>query len=376
MALTRIAVELATRRPSRSYTVFVDPDAGAESRLAAELGRRAPNVRIALLTDTRVDALHRPRFERALRAAGFSPLVKCVAVGEAAKSLGVVEQICESWIDAGLDRSSVVLTLGGGVVGDLGGLCAALFMRGIRYVQVPTTLLSQVDSSVGGKTAVNLPQGKNLVGAFHQPLFVWADVSALATLPARERISGLAEVVKHGLIADEELFLLIEERAEAARAGDLALLAELVARSCAVKAAVVGADEEERSPLVDGGDGGRAKLNYGHTIGHALELESAGRLRHGEAVALGMLAAARVGAALGLGEAGLEGRLENLLNRLGLPTDLDRRLGRTVLERAMHDKKRTGQKVAFVLLSRIGAAELRLLDRDHLTAVLQGSKSG
>ncbi len=254
------------------------------------------------------------------------------------------------------------------MVGDLGGFIASIFLRGIACVQVPTTLLAQVDAAVGGKTAVNLPAGKNLVGTFHQPLLVYADVTALATLPPRELASGLAEVVKHGAIADPDLLAVLEAQAERARAGDPELLAALVTRSCQIKAEVVMADERERA------SGKRALLNFGHTIGHALEADSlAGPepLRHGEAVALGMLAAARVGARLGAGDAGLEARLRALLGRLGLPTDFERRLAPQVLARIAVDKKRAGGEIAFVIVERAGAARLERLGAERLREILR-----
>ncbi|MFI5289966.1 MAG: 3-dehydroquinate synthase, partial [Polyangia bacterium] len=287
-----------------------------------------------------------------------------------------VEQVADRFVKGGLDRRSLVVALGGGVVGDLGGFVASVFLRGVPYVQVPTTLLAQVDSSVGGKTGVNLASGKNLVGTFHQPLCVYADLTTLSTLPARDLSSGLAEIVKHGVIADEALLLRLEERAEEARAGDPALLAELVRRSCAIKAEVVATDEREL--LSDAPGGGRAQLNFGHTVGHALESASAGGpapLRHGEAVALGMIAAARVGEKLGLGDPALEARLVALLPRLGLPTDLDRRLDGPTLERVGVDKKRAGGRVAMVLVPRIGQAALSPIEPHRLGEILLGRKA-
>lgn len=367
MPLTRIEVTLPSAGPTRSYPVFVDPDGGAESRLAAEVRARGGAV-IGLLTDETVAALHLERVQSALEAAGMRVERAIVKDGERSKSLAQAEAVAERWAAAGLDRGSLVLALGGGVVGDLGGFIASIFLRGVACVQVPTTLLAQVDAAVGGKTAVNLLAGKNLVGTFHQPLMVYADVTALATLPPRELASGLAEVVKHGAIADPDLLALLESQAERARAGDPALLAALVARSCQIKAEVVMADERERA------GGKRALLNFGHTIGHALEADSltgAEPLRHGEAVALGMLAAARVGARLGVGDATLEARLQVVLSRLGLPTDLDRRLAPEVLARVGVDKKRAGGEIAFVIVERAGVARLERLSAARLGEILR-----
>jgi 3-dehydroquinate synthetase len=265
------------------------------------------------------------------------------------------------------------------VVGDLGGFVASIFLRGVPYVQVPTTLLAQVDSSVGGKTGVNLPAGKNLAGAFHQPMLVYCDLSTLSSLPARDVSSGLAEIVKHGVIADETLLALLEQRAEEARdvVGGRSLIAELIRRSCAIKARVVSADERELE--VEQPGGGRARLNFGHTFGHALEAASASLpgdqpLRHGEAVALGMIAAARVGAALGVGDPKLEARLTALLPRLGLPVDLDARLHPASLDRIKVDKKRIGNQLQFVVVDRVGSTVIRPIEPEKLVEFLLGQK--
>jgi 3-dehydroquinate synthase len=374
--ITRLEVRLPSIELDRSYLIYIDPDAGAEARLAEEVRRRAASSTIGLITDETVAGLHWPRIEAALAERGLKVVTVVVPDGESSKSLATVEQVADRFVKGGLDRRSLVVALGGGVVGDLGGFVASVFLRGVPYVQVPTTLLAQVDSSVGGKTGVNLASGKNLVGTFHQPLCVYADLTTLSTLPARDLSSGLAEIVKHGVIADEALLLRLEERAEEARAGDPALLAELVRRSCAIKAEVVATDEREL--LSDAPGGGRAQLNFGHTVGHALESASAGGpepLRHGEAVALGMIAAARVGEKLGLGDPALEARLVALLPRLGLPTDLDRRLDGPTLERVGVDKKRAGGRVAMVLVPRIGQAALSPIEPHRLGEILLGRKA-
>ncbi|HEY7957805.1 MAG TPA: 3-dehydroquinate synthase [Polyangia bacterium] len=374
--ITRLEVRLPSIELDRSYLIYIDPDAGAEARLAEEVRRRAASSTIGLITDETVAGLHWPRVEAALAERGLKVVTVVVPDGESSKSLATVEQVADRFVKGGLDRRSLVVALGGGVVGDLGGFVASVFLRGVPYVQVPTTLLAQVDSSVGGKTGVNLASGKNLVGTFHQPLCVYADLTTLSTLPARDLSSGLAEIVKHGVIADEALLLRLEERAEEARAGDPALLAELVRRSCAIKAEVVATDEREL--LSDAPGGGRAQLNFGHTVGHALESASAGGpapLRHGEAVALGMIAAARVGEKLGLGDPALEARLVALLPRLGLPTDLDRRLDGPTLERVGVDKKRAGGRVAMVLVPRIGQAALSPIEPHRLGEILLGRKA-
>jgi 3-dehydroquinate synthase len=378
-------IQLSVGLGERAYPILIDADAGAEARLADQIvavtgASRASKV--GLLTDETVDRLHRPRVAAALAARGIEPVTVVVPDGESSKSLATAERVAEAWATGGLDRRSLAVALGGGVVGDLGGFVASVFLRGIAYVQVPTTLMAQVDSSVGGKTGVNLPSGKNLAGSFHQPKLVYADLSTLATLPRRDLASGLAEIVKHGVIADEGLLALVERRAEALIAGEPAALAEVIVRSCAIKARVVADDEREQST---GADGGRAKLNFGHTVGHAIESASHAHgepLRHGEAVALGMLAAARVGAVLAPhrenedGPAGmaLEARLAALLPRLGLPVDLDRWLNAGTLARLAVDKKRIGTKVGFVIAERVGSSRVIPVEAAQLSEILLRTK--
>jgi 3-dehydroquinate synthase len=364
--ITRVEVALPAQSADRSYPIFVDPEPGAEERFAVELCARLPTGRIGIISDDTVARLHLPRFADALRGKGRRISAAVVPQGEDSKSLTRAEELCESLAREGLDRGAVIVALGGGVVGDLGGFVASIFMRGVPYVQVPTTLLAQVDSSVGGKTGVNLPAGKNLVGTFWQPRLVYADVTSLQTLSERERAAGLAEVVKHGLIADATLLELLEKHSAEARAGDPELVAELVARSCVIKARVVGDDERETS-------GQRALLNYGHTVGHAIEAASHKTphpLRHGEAIALGMLAAARIGRAVDPAAADLEARLRPLLAALGLPTDLEPWLTPAVLARVAVDKKRGGEDIKFVVVARAGAARLVPLSPARIHEIL------
>jgi 3-dehydroquinate synthase len=367
---TRVDVAISNEGPDRSYEIIVDGEAGAEARFADLVEARFSGARIGIVTDETVARLHLPRFADALRARGRHVTAAVVPDGEPSKSLGRAEELCESFSRAGLDRRALVVALGGGVVGDLGGFVASIFLRGVAYVQVPTTLLAQVDSSVGGKTGVNLAAGKNLVGTFWQPRLVYADVTALATLSARDLAAGLAEVIKHAFIADASLLASLEARAAAARAGEPELLEQLVARSCAIKARVVGADERETS-------GARARLNFGHTVGHALESASQvepNPLRHGEAVGLGMLAAARIGRALGGRD--LEPRMQALLAAVGLPTDLDRRLSPAALARIAVDKKRGGDSINFVIVDEPGTARLVPLLPSRIEEILLGQKRG
>ena len=296
--------------PQGSYQVHIG--VGLLPRAGAQIAALGLGPRAAVVTDQGVPPGHVEILLAGLREAGLHAACLAVPSGEGAKSLEQVARLYDGFVAARLDRGSVVVALGGGVVGDLAGYAAATFLRGLALVQVPTTLLAQVDSSVGGKVGVNLPQGKNLVGAFHQPRLVVADVAALGTLPAREFRSGLAEVVKYGMIADPGLFDLLEREADSLAPGAADLLVPIVQRCCRIKAQVVALDEREQ--------GWRAILNFGHTLGHAVEAAAGyGGLTHGEAVAIGMAAAARLSVARGIcPPADLE-RLRRLLGRLGLP---------------------------------------------------------
>jgi 3-dehydroquinate synthase len=279
-------------------------------------------------------------------------IVTCLPAGEAAKSLEGFAELMRELADFGATRDACVFALGGGVVGDLAGFAAACWMRGIDVVQLPTTLLAMVDSSVGGKTAVDLPQGKNLVGAFHPPRAVLADTAALRTLPERELRAGLAEVVKYGAIRDAAFLDWLDDNADALLARDDAVLAEAIARSCRHKAGIV-----ERDPFEHGE---RALLNFGHTFAHAIEAEQGyDGLNHGEAVAVGMVLAARLSTAAGLAPAADGERLAALLDRFGLPTALPPRLDAgALLARMRLDKKAAADGLRFVLWDGVGAARV------------------
>jgi 3-dehydroquinate synthase len=332
VSLVRVQVE--TRRP---YEVLVGPGALDRAPELVPEGRRA-----VVVTDRNVAPLHGARLP--FPAMAIEP-------GEGSKSLAVLEEVLEFLASADLDRSATVLALGGGVVGDLAGLAASLFMRGIDVVQCPTTLLAQVDAAVGGKTAVNLTEGKNLAGTFHQPRAVLADVTTLDTLPEAELRAGLGEVVKSALVADPGLLALLEESAPTLVDRDPGLLTEVVARCVRVKADVVGRDEREA--------GARKALNLGHTFGHALERAAGlGTVPHGEAVGVGLVLAAETAVRTGIAaEPGLPGRLARLLEALGLAHSLDdlraryeRALEPDEVVRAMrHDKKGAPGDPAFVL---------------------------
>ena len=334
--------------PRAAYEVVV-----GESLLAnldAHLHVPPDARRVAVVTNAAVRALYGDSVRAGLEALGLDVHWMPVPDGEEAKSFATLQGLYHRFAAAPLGRDDIVVALGGGVVGDLAGFAAATWNRGVGVAQLPTTLLAQVDSAVGGKTGVNLPEGKNLVGAFHQPIVVVADIGVLASLPERERVSGLGEVTKYGFIEDPVVLDLLERDPAAARAGEPALLTEVVRRGVTVKARIVAADERE--------SGERALLNYGHTVGHAIEvLAGYGTYRHGEAVALGMVFAARLGERLGVTEPGLSARTVDVLRGLGLPVGGLRLDPAAVWELMARDKKARGG-VRFVLCERPGVARL------------------
>jgi 3-dehydroquinate synthase len=310
--------------------------------------------RTVIVTDETVAALHGPALQASLAEAGVRSEIIAVPPGEASKSFAELERLMDRLLAAGLDRKDVVVALGGGVVGDLAGLAAALYMRGIDFVQVPTTLLAQVDSSVGGKTAIDTPRGKNMVGAFHQPRLVLADIDVLATLPPVQVRSGWAEVLKHGLICDAPFFDWLAGDGAAGATGDPAALERAVIRSVEIKSAIVGEDEKEA--------GKRALLNLGHTFGHAIEAElgfEEAALAHGEAVALGCCMAFRFSVREGLCAAEDARRVEAVTAAAGLPTRLAQAgefSAEALLARMAGDKKAEAGGVTLILARGIGQA--------------------
>jgi 3-dehydroquinate synthase len=337
---TILRVELG----ERGYPIHIGEGLLDEARLYAPhvAGRRA-----ALVTNETVAPLYADRLEAALARAGASVQRIVIPDGEAHKNWEVLDRIYAALLEAQADRRTIVVALGGGVVGDMAGFAAATYQRGVPHLQVPTTLLAQVDSSVGGKTAINHALGKNMVGAFHQPSAVVADTSTLVTLPAREYAAGLAEVIKYGAIHDLAFFAWIEANASALHARDPAALAHAIRRSCEIKAEIVAADERET--------GARALLNFGHTFGHAIESAAGyGTWLHGEAVATGMALAARYSArAARIPQADAE-RLVALLAKVGLPVSPPRFALETWLEYMGRDKKNEGGRITLVLLDRLG----------------------
>ncbi len=330
----------------RSYDIFIGQ--GLLGSLGDRIKSTGLHGRAGILTNDTVGPIYGKRAAESIRGAGYEVSTLSLPDGEKFKTIESMARIYDWLLKEGFDRKSFVVALGGGVIGDMAGFAAATFMRGIDFVQVPTTLLAQVDSSVGGKTGVNRPLGKNMVGAFHQPRLVLADVDTLNTLPKEEFVSGLAEVVKYGVIRDAEFFSWLEDNAEAVLEMKPKALAHLIKTSCEIKAEVVGADERE--------GGLRAILNFGHTVGHAVEsLTDYTGYRHGDAVAIGMAAAARLAHAQGLCGPEVPERLMALLSRFGLPTEFPKNLDPdSVLKSIGHDKKAENGRVKFVLPERIG----------------------
>jgi 3-dehydroquinate synthase len=334
------------------------------------LKRQFPGRRFGIVTDTEVAAAQLPRLRRALAAAGVASTEIVLPNGEATKSFARLGEVVDALLAARLERGDLVIALGGGVIGDLAGFAAAITRRGMDFVQVPTTLLAQVDSSVGGKTGINSPHGKNLIGAFHQPKLVLADLTALETLPPREFAAGYAEMAKYGLIDDAEFFYWLESHRDEVFAGGPAR-AEAVAHACAAKTRFVLADEKET--------GVRALLNLGHTFGHALEKATgySDRLLHGEGVAVGMVLAHRFSARLGIASLQDAGRVESHLSACGLPTRLadipgDVPATAALMDAIAQDKKVVRGALTFILTRGIGQAFIeRNVDPAAVAAFLE-----
>ena len=332
----------------RSYPIHLG--AGTLAAAGDAIARHSKATHAALVSVPGVARRYGATLERSLRQAGLRTTRIEVPDGDAAKTLRQASRLYERLLACGADRHSVVVALGGGAVGDLAGFAAATYLRGVPFVQVPTTVLAMVDASIGGKVAVNLPQGKNLVGAFHQPRLVWIDVATLASLPLRQRAAGLAEVVKAGAIRDAGFFGALERDAERLLALDEAALLPALERACAIKAEVVSRDEREA--------GLRMLLNFGHTLAHAVEaLTGYRRVLHGEAVSMGMAYAARRSEQLGCAPSGTAVRLASLLERLGLPVELPDRPRSAYLAALKVDKKRRDARIHYIVLRGIGRAE-------------------
>src|SRR5499433_1713802 len=334
---------------ARSYQIVVER--GALATVGARLKTLGVGSRTALLSAAAILHRHGKTVTESLEKAGYVVATIELPDGEAAKTLAVDERCWNAFLDAGLDRTSTVLALGGGAVGDVAGFAAAAYMRGINFVQLPTTVLAQVDASIGGKTAIDHPLGKNMIGAFYQPRLVVVDPAVAQTLPEREFRSGLAEIAKHGVVLEAEYFAEVERDVKPLMARELGVLERIIGGSCRLKAAVVERDEREAEL--------RHVLNYGHTIGHALEAATKyARFTHGEAVSLGMVAEARLARRLGVADAETAARQERLLEALGLPVRADAIDVEPVVGAMSRDKKAKDGRIPFVLAPRIGTFRL------------------
>ncbi|MHB8864789.1 MAG: 3-dehydroquinate synthase [Pirellulaceae bacterium] len=365
----------ACPRKEKSQTTMLDPAFAAPEpeKVRVELGARSYDILIGshmlrdavagiaeqlamthavVITDDNVETPHAIQVAETLSDAEVAVDLMVVDAGETSKSVQTAERLWQQLLEANTDRQSVIVAVGGGVIGDLAGFVAATYARGLAFVQIPTTLLAQVDSSVGGKVAINLPTAKNMVGAFWQPAAVLVDTRALATLPQREFQAGLGEVVKYGVIQDGEFFAYLEQHADQILGRDDAVLRRVVARCCQLKAAVVQDDEREQS-------GRRAILNYGHTFGHALEAATRyQQLLHGEAVAIGMLCASRLAESLDLVDAEFTDRQRRLLAAFGLPVTMPTVDVQILLDSMRQDKKVAHGRLRFVLPIEMGRVEL------------------
>lgn len=339
--------------PQREYEIYIG--GGLLGRAAELIGGLVAGKKAAVITDGNVAPLYGEAILRGLSLAGARPFTVEVEAGEGSKSLAVFERVCSQIMQNGFSRSDCVVALGGGVVGDLAGFVASTVLRGVRLIQIPTTLLSQVDSSVGGKTAVNLPEGKNLVGTFYQPSAVLIDTDTLKTLPEREVSCGMAEIIKYAAIRDAEM-------GERLLRGDYEI-EDIIARCCAIKAKIVEADERDT--------GERMLLNFGHTVGHAVENRLGyGAISHGAAVAIGMCVITEYAERAGLTDVGTLDTIKLLCEKYGLPTAFDDREG--LIAAAGHDKKRSGDSIGVVLVRRMGEGYCHKTDMDGLEAIIRG----
>lgn len=362
--MQKVRVELG----ERSYNIVID------SGILGDIGRSLEKFefsrKIALISNPTVYRLYGDTVRNALVGSGFDPVEIIIPDGEEYKNLAQVRDIYGEMLKARLDRKSVVMALGGGVIGDIAGFAASTYMRGIDFVQVPTTLLAQVDSSVGGKTGVNHTAGKNMIGTFWQPRLVWVDISTLKTLPKRELLAGLAEVIKYGVIWDREFFEFLESRRESVLNLEGDALAHIIERSCEIKADVVSKDEREA--------GIRAILNYGHTIGHAIETVTGyTRYLHGEAVAMGMYAEAKAAQILGMVDDAAVKRIRTLIEMYGLPAVLPDSLDfRSLFESMQLDKKTVSGELKFILPESIGKVKVHKGITEAVVREALGSSSG
>ncbi|MBA3015627.1 MAG: 3-dehydroquinate synthase [Proteobacteria bacterium] len=333
----------------RSYPIMIDH--GLLATIGSDLKTRNIAKRFVVIADDTVAGLYGERLLHSLQASGFVPDIIAFPAGEASKTMATVAHLASRLAQLGVDRKDGLIALGGGVTGDITGFLAASYLRGIPFVQIPTTLLAQVDSSVGGKTGVDIPEGKNLIGAFHQPRAVYIDSQVLQTLPAAELLNGIAEVIKYGVIYDYNFFVFLENQLDSILKYNLPILEEVIETCCTIKAEVVSKDEREADL--------RRILNFGHTIGHAVEADSGYQLSHGSAVAIGMVAASSLAVAKGMLPVNDAARLTALIKNFGLPTTIPTTSDRQKLKSyLLTDKKTVAGRPFFVLPTSIGTVTI------------------
>ena len=358
-----------------SYDIIIEH--GLLSNLGALISKKCVKPQTFIVTDNNISVHWLKQTVESLSEQGISPKVLEVPVGESTKSFINLEKIIDQLLESKVDRDSLLVALGGGVIGDLAGFAGAVTLRGIKVIQVPTTLLSQVDSSVGGKTGINVRQGKNLVGSFYQPSLVAIDTQVLQTLPPRQLFAGYAEVVKYGLIRDRSFFDWLELNGKKVLEGDKVAQQFAIFTSCRIKSEIVEADEKEQDL--------RAILNFGHTFGHALEAESGygGNLLHGEAVSIGMVMAIELSKNLGYLSGQDAGRAIKYIRKIGLPTNIKTIKGSTswnpdgLMQHMQHDKKVSNGQLRFVLLKGIGEAFLTAdVEKKEVYSIIEKSLSG
>jgi 3-dehydroquinate synthase len=357
------SLTVPVRLAERSYDILIGT--GALAEVGPAVCAKQTVTHAVVITDANIETTHATRVVESLAVQDIRVDMLVVEPGESTKSIDMCDELWQQMLRCSADRKTIVVAVGGGVVGDLAGFIAASFARGLAFVQVPTTLLAQVDSSVGGKVGVNLPKAKNMVGAFWQPIVVYIDTAVLSTLDDRQYRAGLAEVVKYGVILDADFFAYLEANIAAINTRDPEVLRRIIARSCELKAQVVAADEREET-------GQRAVLNYGHTFCHAIEAASGyGELLHGEGVAIGMICASRLAERLEMIDAKSTQRQIDLLTALHLPVTVPKLDHQQLLDLMMHDKKVEHGRLRFILPDRIGHVELvGDVDLEHVRAVL------
>lgn len=355
--MERVGVDLGTK----SYKIYIGEN--ILSQLGEMIKGLVPGKQLLLVTNPTVRELYGATIMHSLEQAGYTVVVNEVPDGEQSKAPEIAARLYDCAFDAGLDRQCGIVALGGGVIGDLAGFVAATYMRGIHFIQVPTTLLAQVDSSVGGKVAVNHPRGKNIIGCFYQPRLVLSDIAVLRSLPEREYRAGMAEVIKYGIIWDSDFFNFLEHNQDRIKVMETGALEHIVRASCFIKARVVEQDETEQ--------GLRAILNLGHTFGHALEaLTHYREYVHGEAVAVGMVIASRVAEKMGLLKPAESARIEALISAFGLPVTFTGLLVEDIIASMYHDKKVLAGKIRFVIPDAVGQAKIM---SDIPTEVIKGA---